>query len=500
MGINLESAYDLQRRTLAGGSWLFFSRLGQKVVYLIQISVMARLLDPKAFGLVDLANLAIAFIGIFIYTGVELALIQKPDLKNDDIHTAWWVMLGRHSLIAVTLAILANTIGVLFKSPEATPLLLAFAVMQPILGLMSASPILFRRNLEFRKLFYMEAGSSVVGLFIGIIAALILQNVWALLFSLLSTHLAYLLISYLVHPYRPKWVISRTCLIGFTKYGLWALGSNILWFVSSQGSGAFAGWMFGMSALGLYQMAGRFAFFPSIHLNAVFESTLMPAYSMIQNDKNRLSQAFLKSVSLASMVIMVITALVALGLPRLLTLLLGDHWAEASSLVLPIAIAAGAQSLLRTGTPLFFGVGRPRLQFLLDLVQGVTTVSLLWPIGRGFGLFGLPFAALGGALCSLPIWGFGIRRTTNCCLIDIFRAVIPPGLGVGTMIMVFYFGQGVAVTETKTLLAIVWHLTLMGTSTFAYLLTIALGQHFIPNYAPLADMKSFFKKKWMDRR
>ena len=500
MDVTLESAHDLGHRTLAGGSWLFFSRLGQKGLFLIQISVLARLLDPRAFGLMDLANLAATAIGIFIYTGVEFALIQKPDLKNDDIHTAWWVMLGRHSLIAVTLAILANSISVFFKSPEAVPVLVAFALMQPILGLISASPILLQRNLQFRKLFFMESGSSLLGLFIGIIAALFLHNVWALVFSLLSTHLTYLLLSYMLHPYRPKWVISRACIHKFTGYGLWALGSNILWFVSSQGSSAFAGWMFGMTALGLYQMAARFALFPSIHLNAVFESALMPAYSMIQDDRNRLSQAFLKSISLASTVIMGITALVALGLPHLLTLLLGDHWAEASSLVMPIAIAGGAQSLLRTGTPLYFGTGHPRFQFLLDLVQAITTVLFLWPLGRAFGLLGLPFGMLGGALCSIPIWGFGIRRTTNCSLVDIFRSLIPPVVGVGTMFMVFFIGQGPGLTETKALFAIFWHFTLIGISAFAFLLIIELGQRFIPNYAPLSDLKSFFKNKWQASR
>jgi len=496
VNLTLETTNSLGQRALTGGIWLIVSRIAQKGIYLIQIAILARFLDPKAFGLIDLANLSTLWVSVFVYTGFDLAVIQKPDLKEEDVHTAWWGILGRHIVIGIVLALLANPIGNLYRSPESIMVLIAFALLQPIHGLISPSPVLFQKSMQFRRLFYLEAGSSLSGFIIGLTVATIIPNVWALVIALFSTYVTYLLLSYYLHPYRPKWLFDWSCFRHFLSYGGWILAGNILWFFCSQGSSAFCGWMFGITSLGLYQMAARFAMFPSIQLNEVIHSALMPAYSMIQVDKDRVSKAFLRSISLASMLIMGLTALLSLGLPTLLTMILGVQWLEAVSLVPAIVIAGGTQALLRTGSSLYLGTGYPRSQFFIDLVQASAMASLLFPFARLFGLFGLPYAMIGGAICSIPVWWLGIRRCTNCSMKYVFTVFIPPGLGVVTIIILFFIGQTAGISKTDSFLNILWHLTLIGITALGYLKTIDVSQRIIPNYSPLADLKRLFREKW----
>ena len=51
---SVQNGRNVGRRAAAGGAWLLGARLAQQGVLLIQVAVLARLLDPKAFGLVGL--------------------------------------------------------------------------------------------------------------------------------------------------------------------------------------------------------------------------------------------------------------------------------------------------------------------------------------------------------------------------------------------------------------------------------------------------------------
>jgi O-antigen/teichoic acid export membrane protein len=490
---------QLSRRTVAGGGWLFGSRLATQVTGLIQVTILARLLDPKAFGLISLAYLAATAIGVFLYTGYEFALIQKPSLEEDDVHTAWWVILGRYLILGMCLLVLASPIAHLYKSPEAVPVLVAIALIQPIYGLSSPSLTLFRRGMEFRKVFGVELASALTGLVVGVITAIVLHNVWSLVLAYLASAVTLLILSYALHPYRPKWRFSRHSFRQLSSYGQWVLAAGILAFVSTQGSSAFAGWMFGVAALGVYQLAGRFALLLSAQFGDVILSVVMPAYSVIQGERDRLSGAFLKTLATTAMIIFGVTALVALGLPRLLILLVGRQWIAAAALVPAFAIAGGAQAMLRTGSALFLGTGRPRSQFYMDLVQALVIALLLYPLGRLYGLPGLPFAMLGGALCTLPVLWIGVRRSTTCTLRDVGRTLVPASFGVAAIILVFYCGQVPAIAHYGSIIGIIWHIFVISIAGIAFLAITSIAQRTMLHYSPLVEFGTVLGSAWRHR-
>lgn len=484
----------LSRRTLTGGTWLLASQIMVKATNLIQVTILARFLDPKAFGLMDIGNLCIFFIGVFTFTGFDIAIIQKPNLQSEDVHTAWWVLFARSVAIGLILACLAKPVANLYHSAEVVSILLVLAFLQPILGLASASPILFQRNIEFDKIFKLDVGSGVVGLAVGIACAFIFRNVWALLLALCATHTSYMLLSYILHPYRPKLLFDWGRFRKFSHYGGWVLASTICYFVLCQGASAFGGLVFGVASLGVYQMAARFAQFPYNYLGEAIRTVLVPAYSQIQGDKDRLRKAFLRTAGLTSTLIIGITPLVALGLPRLLALILGERWVESLSLVPALAVAGAMQALLRTAYPLYLATGRPRFQFMLDVIQAGAMIGLLFPLGRLFGLGGLPFAMVGGAIVSIPIWWSGIRRCTNCRFKDLLVVFLPSVAGMFSVILIFSIGQAASIFNPDSIGSLLWHIGLIGISVVAFLKTIDIAQRLVPDFSALTDLKSVFQK------
>jgi O-antigen/teichoic acid export membrane protein len=483
----------LGQRTFVGSVWLLGLRVVQQGISLIQVTLLARLLSPEDFGLMGIALLAVQAIGVLVYTGYEFALIQEPDLKQEQIDTAWWVILARRLFIGACLVVLAVPIARLYEAPEAIPVLIAMALIQPLLGLTSPSLILFRRELEFRTVVEISLVSALAGLAVGVSSAFLLRNVWSLFLAILVSALTTLGLSYLRHPYRPRWRFSRDSLRKLSGYGRWMLGSAVLWFVYSQGSNVVSGWLFGVAALGLYQMASRFALLPSTQLGDVIQSATFPAFAEIQHDQERVSRAYVRTTSLAAMVIIGMTVLTALGLPRLFVLILGEQWTEAAPLIPVIAFAAGLRALLRTGSPLYLGTGRPRIQFFLDLAQSTIMLATLYPLARLFGLVGLAYAMLFGSLSAVPIWYWGVRRATHCGFRDLGGMILPAVLGAGVASLILFVGRLPFTSEAGWLLEVAWQMVLIGIAALGYLGVIAVFQRAFPNYSPLAELHRFWR-------
>jgi PST family polysaccharide transporter len=78
---------DLRERTLRGG---FAKLCGQAVGFAFRLGfmiVLARLLDPKDFGLVAMVTVITGIYGMFTSLGLSSATVQKVNITGDRIST-----------------------------------------------------------------------------------------------------------------------------------------------------------------------------------------------------------------------------------------------------------------------------------------------------------------------------------------------------------------------------------------------------------------------------
>jgi O-antigen/teichoic acid export membrane protein len=478
----------LGEKTFSGSAWLLVDRVTLQVINLIQVILLGRLLAPEDFGLMGVALLSMQALGVFTYTGYDFALVQKVDLEERDIHTAWWIMFFQKLFIGLCLLVFSVPIARVFHSNAVIPILISMGFIQPILGLSNPTASLLQRQLRFRTMFYYQIFPAFIGFLASLIFALMYRNVWALVLGLAVNYLTQMVLSYLFIPYRPKFMISKRSATYFFYYGIWMFGSAVLWFLYSQGSNAFAGWMFGVAALGIYQMATRFSSLLTSSLFDVLNGAILPAVSIIQNDLDRLTKAFLRVLRVSVVVIFCASTLIAFGLPKLVVLLLGENWAESAMLIPVIAISGAVAGLVRIGAPVFLGTGKTKYQFYVDISQTVVMISLLYPLGKVYGMMGIPFAGLAGGLVALFIGWMGIRRLTNCTLRQVTLMILPALLGASFMALVFYLGGLVPISYDQPILLATWQVFLILLSTGVFIVFITWMQKVRPDYYPLAEI------------
>src|SRR5258708_1186512 len=93
---------DLKQRAIRGGVAKIFSQVATLILRTGSLMIMARLLDPKDFGLVGMVTAVIGVFSVFRDFGLSTATIQRTNVSDEQMSTLFWV----NVLVGLGLAVL----------------------------------------------------------------------------------------------------------------------------------------------------------------------------------------------------------------------------------------------------------------------------------------------------------------------------------------------------------------------------------------------------------
>jgi len=186
-----------------------------------------------------IALLMLAGLRQFSKLGIDTALIQREEDDVDEyLNTAWSMKAIRGVVIAGVAFVLAPVAAQFFNEPRATDIIRVIALSPLITGLQNPGVMYLRKNLEFHKQFVYTLSSIITNVTVAIGAAIVLQNVWALVYGSLAGSIMTLFVSYVIHRYRPRPEFHRVIATELFDYGKWILGSGVVLFLINQGDDA----------------------------------------------------------------------------------------------------------------------------------------------------------------------------------------------------------------------------------------------------------------------
>ena len=107
-------------------------------------------------------------------------------------------------------------------------------------------------------------------------------------------------------------------------FGRWIFVSSIIMYFLTQGDNIIVAQLFGALALGYYQMAYRISNMPATEITRVIAQVTFSAYSKIQNDINKLGNAYLNVVQLTTYLSVLIATLILIFGSDFTKLFLGE--------------------------------------------------------------------------------------------------------------------------------------------------------------------------------
>ena len=485
-----EPGDTLSQQVVHSGFWVFALSLTNRLFQLIRTIVLARVLAPSDFGLMGIVLLAMSTLDTFSQPGFQAALIQKKGNIEEDLDSAWTASVLRGFVISVVLWLAAPYIALFFKTPAATSIMRVISVSMLLKGLTNIGVVYFQKELEFNKQFVYQLSGTVADLVVAVTAALLLRNAWALALGLLAGDLVRLVISYRIHPYRPRTRFEPGRVLSLFSYGRWILLSNILIFIGSHGDDAIVGKVIGVSALGLYQMAYRISQLAVTETTYVIGQVAFPAYSKLQDEVTGLRKAYFRIASFSAILSMLIAAGIAILGTDFIQIFLGEKWLPMAPAMVMLAIAALAKSIVSTGSPLFMGSGNPEFEFQVQLVRALTIIALIFPFSMRWGISGAAFTVVLSGLSMLTVWYVKIKDQLKLTSGDLAGVFGPPFVSSLAMVVTIYLLRLLTkpICPNTLPMQVGWFLIAVSLAVSVYFGAIYLLQQAFPRHQILKEV------------
>lgn len=294
---------------------------------MLRLAVLAHLLLPEVFGLTTLVVLVVGSLWALTEAGIHQAVIQRHELTGQHLHTAWHLGWLRGLLLAVACYLLAPLAGAFFEHRELIALLQLAALIPLLRGFESLGLILLKRELNFRYSAVVDMARELTNTTVAIGLVLYWQaTAESLVWALVASTLVGVIVSYLVHGYRPLFLFDRRVAAEFWRFGGHLLGAGLLIFAMTNLDDVVIGKMIGMEALGYYTVAFTLAGVVTTQIVQLMNQLLFPAMSRLQKERERTISVLGRALRGAAGILTPVACFIALFADQIVQVLFGDKW------------------------------------------------------------------------------------------------------------------------------------------------------------------------------
>ena len=357
-----------------------------RLIGLVSVFVLARTLTPADFGIVALAMATLAMIDVFSALGLRQALlrVREPDRSHYD--TVWTIQLLVLVCLSLIVAALGPVMAWFYEEPALTLVIAILATRFVMFGLANIGIIDFERNLELGRDLKFRVTARLSTFVVTVGAALLLRNYWALVIGSVFQGVAHCLLSYIVHPYRPRFSLARRA--EMLNVSIWMFLASAAQTVHSETERIVVGRIGSFGILGYYSV--------SKGLSSIFTEEIATALNRVTFVTTARTGESLGAAPARLRAMLGTYALIAapLGLGLAATadnavdVLLGDRWGQAAQFLELIAPAAALYAVFKLIISSFQASGKAKLAALLAMGSA----------GAALTAIGLAVAFVGDAL------------------------------------------------------------------------------------------------------
>lgn len=388
---------SLKHKTVKGVGWSFIDNLSSSGVSFLVGLVLARLLTPSEYGIMAILTIFIAVSNSIVDSGFSNALIRKTDVKRVDYNTVFLFNLVVSGLLYVVLFFAAPAISVFFKEPLLVEVMRVIGWVLVINALAIIPRTLFVKDVDFKTQTKVSLIASVSSGVVGIGMALAGMGVWSLVGQQLSRQLLNTLFLWVYSTWRPIWEFSLQSFRELFGFGSKLLLSGLLDTVFKEIYSLVIGRCYTSAQLGQYTRASQFNQIFSSNLTTVIQRVSYPVLSSIQDESERLREAYRKVIKST----MLITFACMLGLAAvakpLLIILIGEKWLPAVGFLQIICFSGMLYPLHAINLNILQVKGRSDLLLKLEIIKKIIAVG---PLILGV-LFSIEYMLWGSVCTSL---------------------------------------------------------------------------------------------------
>lgn len=363
-----------QRSLFANALIVVSMRWTDRLIGLVSTLILARILTPEDFGIIAMASVLVGLVDVLLDLGVNMALIQNSNADDEDYNTAWTIRLIQSCAVAVIIFLLAPLAADYYRDPRVCDVTRLMALGMLIGGFENIGVVSFQKSMEFGKDFRFFFVRRVAGFAVTIALAVSLESYWAMPLGALAGRLTGVILSYTMHPFRPRFSLSR--FRHLWSFSQWALIRSIGVYFDSQFDRLLVGRMTDASTMGAYTLANEISAMPSTELLQPLGRVLFPAFVATRHDPVRLREAYLLALAVQAMLAIPAGVGLASVADRAVMVMLGEQWLAAIPFVQTLALVFALGALTHAAGYLLITIGKIRTLSIFVWVQNIVFLTI----------------------------------------------------------------------------------------------------------------------------
>lgn len=352
---------------------------------LVTFVVLARLLSPRDYGVVALANVFIIAFGLLSAAGFSTALVQRPTVDKKDLDTMFWIGLTVGLVLMVGISAAAWPLADAYGEPRLRPVLQALSTTFVFIALGSTPQAILQRRLAFPSLARATMLASIVATVVGIAFAATGLGVWALVVQTVLGVLVNSVAITVQSRYRPSLYVSLARFKPMFELSRNYLGSTLMNFLNTRLDDFLVGGTLGAAALGIYSVGYRLLVVMTDVLALSARGVAFPIFARLQDDPDRLRHSYWSATRMCAVVSVPVFLFVLVAAPQLVVLLFGERWRESVPVLQVLCLFGAQQAVMQFNDALLDATGRAKITFRV-LMVGTALQVVAFLVTVQFGL------------------------------------------------------------------------------------------------------------------
>lgn len=306
--------------------WRLLERFGAQGVTLVVSLILARLLDPEAYGTVALITVFTAVLNVFVDSGLANSLIQKKNADDIDFSSVFYFNVAICSFLYVIVFFCAPLISAFYNRPDIIPMIRVLGLTLVISGIKNVQQAYVSKHMMFKKFFFSTLGGTLVASVVGIALAVFGKGAWALIIQNLTNLAIDTTILWITVRWRPKAVFSWKRLKGLLTYGYKLLLVSLINNIYNECRQLIIGKVYSSSNLAFYNQGNRFPQIIVQNLNTAIDNVVFSAMSDAQDELTRVRDMTRRSIRTGSFILAPLMIGLACVSKSVVILILTDKW------------------------------------------------------------------------------------------------------------------------------------------------------------------------------
>ena len=415
---------SLRDRAVHGVIWTGIGTIGAGVLNFVLTMILARVLSPSDYGLLELLVIFTVLSECFIDSGFSQAVIRDQHASQTDLSSVFFFNLIIAIFLYVVLFIVAPLIANFYHEPQLINLSRFVFLVIIFHSLSIIQNANFSRNLQFRP----QAIASISAIIIaGVIAGIMAfrgYGVWSLAINMVLYAFLKMLFFWLLSSWRPSLSFSIDSIKKYFKFG-----SNLLIqglfdrFVTNMES-LMIGRVYTKTSLGYFSQARKLDSYIAQTSNSVIQKVTYPILAKLGDNEESLKQGYRRVLGITMFIIVPLLFFVIASAPNMLYVFFGPQWEQSIPYLRLWSICGLLVSFHSIFINIFLVRGKTKQLLNLSLLKQLIRILIVFSL-INIGIMALMWGIVGASVFSAIIYCFYGGKLIQYRLVEVTKDMLP---------------------------------------------------------------------------